>query len=143
MSAMASQITDASIVCSTICSGADQRKHQSSATLAFMCGIHWWPPRGYPAKRASDAENASIWWLLHGVVGCGGYFVVEMCVYIVCFPFLTCWFPSSSKSLLTSPEDCCINISVIWKSCLMPSKKPFIDTLHHYQRKFIIDSYAF
>ena len=43
MSAMASQITIVSFVCSTVCSGADQRKHQSSASLAFMGGIHRWP----------------------------------------------------------------------------------------------------
>ena len=30
------------IVCSTTCSGADQRKHQSSASLAFVRGIPWW-----------------------------------------------------------------------------------------------------
>ena len=42
MSAMASQITGASIVCLTVCSGADQRKHQSSASLAFVSGIHRW-----------------------------------------------------------------------------------------------------
>ena len=40
MSVMASQITDVSMVCSTVCSGADQRKHQSSASLAFVRGIH-------------------------------------------------------------------------------------------------------
>ena len=40
MSAMTSQITDVSIVCSSVCSGADQRRHQSSASLAFMRGIH-------------------------------------------------------------------------------------------------------
>ena len=31
------------IVCSTVCSGADQRKHQSSESLAFVRGIHWRP----------------------------------------------------------------------------------------------------
>ena len=31
------------IVYSTVCSGADQTKHQSSASLAFMRGIHRWP----------------------------------------------------------------------------------------------------
>ena len=36
MSAMASQITGVSIVCSAVCSGADQRKYQSSASLAFV-----------------------------------------------------------------------------------------------------------
>ena len=34
------------VVCSTIYSGADQRKHQSSASLAFVCGIHRWPLTG-------------------------------------------------------------------------------------------------
>ena len=40
MSAMASQITGVTIVYSTVCSGADQRKHQSFASLAFVRGIH-------------------------------------------------------------------------------------------------------
>ena len=40
MSTMASQITGVSIVCSAVCSGAHQRKHQSSASLAFVRGIH-------------------------------------------------------------------------------------------------------
>ena len=42
-SAMASQITSVSIVYSTVCYGADQRKHQSSASLSFVRGIHRWP----------------------------------------------------------------------------------------------------
>ena len=37
MGAMVSQI------CSTVCSGADQRKHQSSVSLAFVWGATWWP----------------------------------------------------------------------------------------------------
>ena len=43
MSAMASQITGVSIFCSTFCSGAHQWKHQSSASRAFVRGIHRWP----------------------------------------------------------------------------------------------------
>ena len=43
MSAMASQITSVMIAYSTVCSGADQRKHQSPASLAFVRGIHRWP----------------------------------------------------------------------------------------------------
>ena len=43
MSTMASQITGVSIVYLTISSGADQRKHQSFASLAFVRGIHRWP----------------------------------------------------------------------------------------------------
>ena len=43
MSAMASQITSLKIVYSMVYSGSDQRKHQSSASLAFVRGIHRWP----------------------------------------------------------------------------------------------------
>ena len=43
MGAMASEITGVSIVCSTVCSGGHQRKHQSSASLAFLRWIHRWP----------------------------------------------------------------------------------------------------
>ena len=43
MGAMLSQITCGSIVYSTICSGANQRKHQGPASLAFVRGIHRWP----------------------------------------------------------------------------------------------------
>ena len=43
MSVMESQITGVSIVYSTVCSGQDQRKHQSSASLAFVKGIHRCP----------------------------------------------------------------------------------------------------
>ena len=43
MSMMASQNTSLMIVYSTIYSGADQRKHQNSASLVFVRGIHHWP----------------------------------------------------------------------------------------------------
>ena len=43
MSAMVSQITEVSMVCPTVCSGADQWKHKSSASVAFVRGIHQWP----------------------------------------------------------------------------------------------------
>ena len=45
LSTMGFQITGASIVCS----GTDQRKHQSSASLAFVRGIQW-SPVDYPHK---------------------------------------------------------------------------------------------
>ena len=43
MSPMASQINSLTIVYLSVYSGADQRKHESSALLAFVQGIHWWP----------------------------------------------------------------------------------------------------
>ena len=44
--AITSQINTVSIVCSTVCSSADQRKHQSSASLVFVRGFpgHRWIP---------------------------------------------------------------------------------------------------
>ena len=43
ISMLASQITSILLVQSTVFSGADQRKHQSSASLAFVRVIHWLP----------------------------------------------------------------------------------------------------
>ena len=43
MSAVTSEITGILMICSTVWSGADQRKHQSSLSLAFVRGIHRWP----------------------------------------------------------------------------------------------------
>ena len=43
MSVVPSQITGVTIVYSAAYLGADQRKHQSSASLAFVRGIHHWP----------------------------------------------------------------------------------------------------
>ena len=40
MGGLASQITSLTIVYSAVYSGSDQRKHQSSASLAFVWGIH-------------------------------------------------------------------------------------------------------
>ena len=63
MTTMASQITSLTVVYSIVYSGADQRKHQSSASLAFVRGTHrdlW-----IPAQRTSNAENVSIWWRHH------------------------------------------------------------------------------
>ena len=51
MGAMASEITSLTIVYSTVYSGADhQRKQQSSASLAFVRGIHRWPVNLMPSS---------------------------------------------------------------------------------------------
>ena len=47
-------VTGIMIVCSTVYSDADQWKHQSSASLAFVRGIHWGPvisPHKWPVTR--------------------------------------------------------------------------------------------
>ena len=54
MGAIASQITSLTIVYSAVYSDADQRKHQSSASLAFVRGIHRGPvnsPHKWPVTR--------------------------------------------------------------------------------------------
>ena len=54
MGAMASQITSLTIVHSTVNLSADQRKHESSASLVFVRGIHRWPvhsPHKWPVTR--------------------------------------------------------------------------------------------
>ena len=54
MGAIASQITSLTIVYSTVYSDADERKHQSSASVAFVWGIHRGPvnsPHKWPVTR--------------------------------------------------------------------------------------------
>ena len=54
MGAIASQITSLTIVYSTVYTDADQRKHRSSASLAFVRGIHRGPvnsPHKWPVTR--------------------------------------------------------------------------------------------
>ena len=93
MDTMASQITSLAIVYSTIYSGADQRKHQSSATLAFVRGIHRttvnsrhkWP---VTRKRVSIAgmptvlyiQNAFCIWHIKSVF-C--MVILEICILLV------------------------------------------------------------
>ena len=64
MDAVASQITSLTIVCS----GTDERKHQSSTSLAFVLGIHRWPvnsPHKWPVTRKRfpfDDVIMRAWW---------------------------------------------------------------------------------
>ena len=65
MGAMASQITSLKLVYLTIYSDADQRKHQSSASLAFVRGIHRGPvnfPHKWPVTRKMFPFDEVIMW---------------------------------------------------------------------------------
>ena len=80
MSGLVSQMTVTSIVYSTLCSGADQRKHQSSASLAFVNGIHRWPvnsPHKWPVTRKMFQFDDVIMTTKHNKAGC-------ICIFINC-----------------------------------------------------------
>ena len=57
MSTMASQITSLTFVYSTVYSGADQRKHRSSAVTG-LCEVNSPVTSDFPAQRASNAEKS-------------------------------------------------------------------------------------
>ena len=63
LSVMLSQITSLTIVYSTVHSAVDQRKYQSSMSLAFVRVTS-----KFPAQRASNAENDFIWWRHHEIL---------------------------------------------------------------------------
>ena len=109
MGAIASQITSLTIVYSTVYSGADKRKHQSSASLAFVRGIHRGPVNSphkwpvarkmfpldagnspgtgeFPAQMASSAENVSIRWRHHGFEGTFVGNVIIHSAYVTIIP---------------------------------------------------------
>ena len=70
MGAMASQITSPTIVYATLYSGADQRKHRSSASLVFVRGIHRWPvnsPHKWPVTRKMFPFDDVIMWRRQGM----------------------------------------------------------------------------
>ena len=72
MDEIASQITSLTIVYSTVYSDEDQRKHQSSASLAFVRGIHRGPvnsPHKWPVTRKmfpfDDVIMGELWGASH------------------------------------------------------------------------------
>ena len=64
MSVMVSQITSILIVSSNVCSGTDQRKHQSSTSVASVRGIHRWPVNS-PHKGPVTRKMFSTSWCHH------------------------------------------------------------------------------
>ena len=64
MTKMASQITSLTIVYSTVYSGADQSKHQSSASLAFVWGIHRGPVNWPVTRKMFSFDDVIMEWQL-------------------------------------------------------------------------------
>ena len=87
MGALVSQITSVSIVYSTVCSGTDPRKHQSSASLAFVRGIHREPvnsPHKRPVTRKMSPFDDVIMKRFH--------IMWEPRLFDVCNPSTSYWF---------------------------------------------------
>ena len=65
MDAVASRITSLNIVYSPVYSGAHQRKHQTSALLAFVMGIHRWsvnsPHKGPVTRKLFPFHDVIMW----------------------------------------------------------------------------------
>ena len=70
---MASQITGVSVACSIVCSGADQRKHQSSEPMAVL--------GEYTGAFPSQREDTFIWWRLM-LCSLRGYRLVGVGIHI-------------------------------------------------------------
>ena len=68
MTMLASQITSLTVVYSIVYSGVNQRKHQSSASLAFVREIHRGPvnfPHKWPVTRKMFPFDDVIMWILN------------------------------------------------------------------------------
>ena len=77
MSEMAFQITSLTIGYSIVYSGVHQRKHQSSASLAFVWGIHRWPVnsphKGPVTRKMFPFEDVIMWLVFHLFQSCRIY----------------------------------------------------------------------
>ena len=132
MGAMTSQITSLATVYLSVYSGAGKRKHRSSASLAFVRGIHRWPvipPHKWPVTRKMfpfddvimDIENAL----------CGKYRHVRVSYRVLLWwclvnvpPRRGSYFPSRSATGLLLPST-------------MPQKPPLSCHRQRWIRKWV------
>ena len=123
MGAIASETTGLTIVHSTVYSGADKKKHQSSASLAFMWGIHRWPvnfPHKWPVTRKMFPFDDVI--MPHTLLGWDNLSVLELRLIYVCKSgprgpvsiYLSPWY-----DLFYCQMPCVYWISPIIWSCMM------------------------
>ena len=123
MGAMASQITSLTIVYLTCYSGADQRKHQSSESLALCAGIAPGPvnsPHKWPVTRKMFPFDYVIMGSLTNVYEKQYVSYVLMSVWTGRFQgLLFCWLVNS----LRSTHDVLLVDIIIWYLRISYSKK--------------------
>ena len=103
MSNMASQTTGISFVCPIICSGPYKRKHQSSASLDFVRGIHRWLVDS-PHKGPVKCFHKMMWsWV---VMWCtlvsSSWTEVELFVHVILIIIYVCQWHYHNQRLLRS-----------------------------------------
>ena len=96
MGAIASQIPNLTIVYSTLYSDADQRKYQSSSSLAFVGGSE------FSAQMASNAENVSIWWRHHDLYPRNYLSIIRRFTSLTLEQSFDCQMPVKSPQNLTA-----------------------------------------
>ena len=139
MGIIASQITRLTIVYSTVYSGDDQRKHQSSALLAFVRGIHRRPmnsPHKGPVTRKCfhlmtssciislldsvilrkenyrDGELCYRWWY---AIAVDKYIHIWCCSYMIyIFIYIVIWYILKIPQLLLSNQNSKITYKTQW-----------------------------
>ena len=79
MGAKASQITGVLVVYSTVYSDTDKKK-TSKLRVTGLCARNSPVTGEFPAQRASNAENVSIWWRHHDI--CSTYIVAIAAMYV-------------------------------------------------------------
>ena len=105
MSVMASKITCLTIIHSTAYSDAVQRKHQSSASLAFVRGIHRWPVNSVH-KGPVTQEMVPFWWRHHDIFSSW---------YLLTYTT----FPGLGETTITSTCDWIARGSCLRSTCLV------------------------
>ena len=111
ISSMASKKNSVLVVYLIVCSGADQRKHQSSMSLAFVKGIHCW--------LVNSPHNGPVMWkmfpfddvimkirtvhkrsVFHWIPS-----ILQMPTHLSCCQYHGCWWPSDARSQGNSSHD--------------------------------------
>ena len=92
MNTMASQITGVSNFCSTVGSGADQRKHRSPTSLAFVRGIHRSPvnsPHKRPVTQKMFPFDDVIMFLHEPITNISMFLVMFPSIIIICVLYVS------------------------------------------------------
>ena len=134
MGTMASQITSLTIVYSTVYSGTDERKHQTSTSLAFVRGIHRWrvnsPHKGQWRGNLFHLMTSSRKWdTLH-------LWANEFVIHYGIFrsPYRAC-YKAFSTFLQNTPK----RHSHTWESCRCPNSVSHDDVIKwkHFPRYWL------